>query len=223
MPYEQTALDMTGAPQHFWHGASRTGRRATVLITPCLDGVHIRITGVAGYSTGLISLLSSAVLGLLGMSAALSLLAVLFTPRGILITSMMGFYVVPVSLLLISVGALLSAKAINRRIAPLVPLHITVHGDNLTVRQWMRERRIPLADVLAFNESACLIVTRQYQAISLAPNTSPEDQDRVLRALKAAFRDRTSGEPNAIPEALRRLLRTAPLPATRVVTGPVPD
>ena len=182
-------------------------RRASVRIAATLGGVNIQVTGVAGYTTLLISMLSTTTLGSLGVAAAAALVAVLYLPRGMLITSMVGFYVFPVLLLLASVGAFLFAWAINHRIGPIVPLRIQTHGDNLTIHKGLRERRIPLADVLAFDEDACVIVTRQYRAIPLAPNTSPADRVRVLRALREAFRDRTSGDPDAIPDALRALRR----------------
>ena len=82
---------------------------------------------------------------------------------------------------------------------------ISTRGGSILVSGLLSERRIPMVDVIAFDKEDCMLVTRDFRTLHLAPSQPPTVRMELAVALSEALTLSPDGVPADVPESLRRM------------------
>jgi hypothetical protein len=92
-------------------------------------------------------------------------------------------------------------QVVGRRLAQ----RFTIQGQSMTIHGLFRERHVPLADIVAFDAAQCVLVTRSYRIIELAPLHGAEVRRQLAAHISEALSAARGGSPADIPKGLGML------------------
>lgn len=113
------------------------------------------------------------------------------------------FVLIAVTAAAVVIGALLNQR--HGGTADLLMHTVTVRGENLILDGWFTQRRIPLVDVVAFQQDGCVLITKENQALRLGAAHGDVARQELSNLLAETIASRPTGTAKDIPDSLRKL------------------
>lgn len=161
-----------------------------------LDGVTVTF---AARSIGLVHLLMYCAVGAGILTGALILFLGIFL-----------WQVPPIVLLVAAIlGALVGGFRLGQEqdggLANFLAQSVSARGGTILVSGLLSERRIPMVDVIAFDQGACMVITRDYRTIHLALSQPDPVRQVLAGAISEVLPGSPDGTPEDVPEAIRHM------------------